>query len=76
MENFHHNKINIAAARIESNKKRRFNPLSPERMNIVRKKVKFGKDLAVPKTARFGDFRNRIPQGDRIDNTNMSNVDE
>ena len=28
------------------------------------------------KAARFGDFRNRIPQDFGIDDTNMSNIDE
>ena len=76
METFHHDKISIAAARIESNKERRSNPLGTERISIVKKKVEFEKDLAVPKAARFGDFLSRIPQGDRIDNTNMSDVDK
>jgi hypothetical protein len=61
MEIFHHNKVNIAAARIESNKERKFNPFGPERMSIYKKKVKFEKDLTVSKTARFGDFLSRIP---------------
>jgi hypothetical protein len=61
MEIFHYDKISIAAVRIESNKERRFNFFSPERMSIYKKKVEFEKDLAVPKTARFGDFLSRIP---------------
>ena len=60
MEIFYHDKISIAAARIESNKERRFNLFDPERMSIVKKKVEFEKDLAVPKIARFGDFLSRI----------------
>ena len=76
MEIFYHDKINIAAARIELNKKRKSNPFGPERMSIVKKKVEFEKDLAVLKAARFGDFLSRIPQGNGIDDANMSDVDK
>ena len=76
MEIFHHNKANIAAARIELNKKRRFNPFGPERMSIVKKKVEFEKDLAVPKAVRFGDFLSRIPQSNRINDANMSDINK
>jgi hypothetical protein len=76
METFHHNKVSIAAVRIELNKERKSNSFGPERMSIVKKKVEFEKDLAVPKAARFGDFLNRIPQFDGIDDTNMFDVNE
>jgi hypothetical protein len=75
MEIFYHNKVSIAAAKIESNKERRSN-FGPERISIIKKKVKFEKDLAVPKAARFGDFLNRIPQGNGIDDINISDVDK
>ena len=76
MEIFYHNKVSIAAAKIESNKERRFNPLGPERISIVKKKVEFKKDLAVLKAASFGDFRNRIPQDNGINDINMSDVNK
>jgi hypothetical protein len=76
MEIFHHDKASIAAARIESNKKRRSNSFSPERMSIYKKKVKFEKDLAVPKATRFGDFLSRIPQGDEINDINISDINK
>ena len=76
METFYHDKTNIAVTRIESNKERKFNSFSPERMSIVKKKVEFEKDLAVLKIARFGDFLSQIPQDNRIDDTNMSDVNE
>jgi hypothetical protein len=76
IEIFHYDKVSIAVARIESNKKRRFNLLGPERMSIYKKKVKFEKNLAVPKATRFGDFLSRIPQNDGIDDINMFNVNE
>jgi hypothetical protein len=61
IEIFYYNKVSIAAARIELNKKRRFNLFGLERMSIYKKKVKFEKDLAVLKVTRFGDFLSRIP---------------
>jgi hypothetical protein len=61
MEIFYYDKASIAAARIELNKERKFNPFGSERMSIYKKKVKFEKDLAVLKAARFGDFLSRIP---------------
>jgi hypothetical protein len=76
MEIFHYDKANIAVARIESNKERRSNPFGPERMSIIKKKVEFEKDLAVPKTARFGDFLSRIPQDNGINDINISDVNE
>jgi hypothetical protein len=76
IEIFYYNKASIAAAKIESNKKRRFNPLSPERISIYKKKVEFKKDLAVSKATRFGDFLSRIPQSDRINDTNISDINE
>jgi hypothetical protein len=69
-------KVNIAAARIELNKERKFNLLSPERISIVKKKMKFKKDLAIPKAARFGDFLSRIPQDNRINDINMSDINK
>jgi hypothetical protein len=76
IEIFYYDKVNIAAAKIELNKKRRFNPFGPERINIVKKKIKFEKDLAVPKAVRFGDFRSRIPQSNGVNDINMSDVNE
>jgi hypothetical protein len=76
METFYHDKANIAITRIELNKKRRSNLFGPERMSIYKKKVEFEKDLAVLKAARFGDFLNRIPQSDGIDDINMSNINK
>jgi hypothetical protein len=76
METFHYDKISIAAAKIESNKKRKFNPFNPERISIYKKKVEFEKDLAVPKAIRFGDFLSRIPQFNGIDDINISDVNE
>jgi hypothetical protein len=45
-------------------------------MSIVKKKMEFKKDLAVPKAARFNDFLSRIPQGNRINDINMFDVDK
>jgi hypothetical protein len=76
MEIFYYNKANIAVAKIESNKERKFNLFGPERISIVKKKVEFEKNLAVLKVTRFGDFLSRIPQGDGINDINMSDIDK
>jgi hypothetical protein len=76
MEIFYHDKASIAATKIESNKERRSNPLGAERMSIVKKKVEFEKDLTVPKVARFGDFRSRIPQDNGVNDINIFDVNE
>ena len=76
MEIFHHDKTNIAAVKIELNKERKFNPFGPKRISIIKKKVKFKENLTVSKTARFGDFLNRIPQGNGINDANMFNINK